>query len=50
MLQGLWKGMIPSLIMVTNPTVNYMLYESFTAQLLRFRRRQALKTGVLEFI
>ena len=49
-LQGLWKGMLPSLIMVINPTVNYMLYENFTTQLMRVRRRQALQAGKLTLI
>ncbi len=41
MLQGFWRGMLPSLIMVSNPTVNYMLYENFTTSLMNFRRRKA---------
>jgi len=41
LLQGFWRGMLPSLIMVSNPTVNYMLYENFTTTLMNFRRRRA---------
>ena len=37
--QGLWKGVLPSLIMVANPTVNYMLYEALTNRLLEWKRK-----------
>ena len=30
--------MLPSLVMVSNPTVNYMLYETFRARLEDWRR------------
>ena len=32
-LQGLWKGVLPSLVMVCNPTVNFMLYETLRSRL-----------------
>ena len=32
-MQGLWRGVLPSLVMVSNPTVNYMLYEYLRARL-----------------
>ena len=35
--QGLWKGVLPSLVMVSNPTVNYMLYEYLRARLEEWR-------------
>ena len=31
--------MLPSLIMVANPTVNYMLYEALTNRLLEWKRK-----------
>ena len=45
-LQGLWKGVLPSLVMVANPTVNYMLYEVLLARLADLkRRRRGIPTG-----
>ena len=38
--QGLWKGVLPSLVMVSNPTVNYVLYEWLLARLADLRRKQ----------
>lgn len=35
--------MLPSLIMVVNPTVNYMLYESLIAELKGWKRKQTGK-------
>ena len=44
--QGLWKGVLPSLVMVANPTVNYMLYEVLLARLAELkRRRRGIPTG-----
>lgn len=36
--QGFWTGVLPSLVMVSNPSVNYMLYESFRSRLEGWRR------------
>ena len=36
--QGLWKGVLPSLVMVSNPTVNFMLYETLRSRLEDWRR------------
>ncbi|KAK9807222.1 hypothetical protein WJX73_010625 [Symbiochloris irregularis] len=38
---GLWKGVLPSLVMVSNPTVNYVLYEWLLARLAELRQRRA---------
>jgi len=35
-----WKGLAPALVMVVNPTLQYMLYEWLTARLLGWRREQ----------
>eukprot|EP00884_Botryococcus_braunii_P011532 jgi/Botrbrau1/2037/Bobra.0047s0017.1 len=35
---GFWKGVLPSLIMVSNPTVNYMLYEWLQGHLHAIKR------------
>lgn len=44
--QGLWKGVLPSLVMVSNPTVNYVLYEWLLARLAELKRkRSAALTG-----
>ena len=40
---ALWRGVAPSLIMVFNPTVNYMLYEWLVAKLTA--RRAAKSVG-----
>ena len=37
-MQGFWKGVLPSLVMVSNPSVNYMLYEYLRARLEDWRR------------
>lgn len=34
---GLWKGVIPTLIMVSNPSIQFMLYETFLKKLKRKR-------------
>ncbi|XP_031486170.1 peroxisomal nicotinamide adenine dinucleotide carrier [Nymphaea colorata] len=36
---GFWKGVVPTLIMVSNPTLQFMLYETMLKQL---KRRRAL--------
>ena len=46
-MQGLWKGVLPSLVMVSNPTVNYVLYEWLLARLAEVKRQRASSpTGV----
>ena len=42
--------MLPSLIMVANPTVNYMLYEALTNRLLDWKRKApgAVASGLEE--
>ncbi|CAN6471412.1 unnamed protein product [Victoria cruziana] len=40
---GFWKGVIPTLIMVSNPTMQFMLYETMLKQLKR--RRASNKKG-----
>ncbi len=46
-LQGLWKGVLPSLVMVSNPTVNYMLYEYLRARLEEWRALLAGESAIL---
>ena len=42
--------MLPSLVMVANPTVNYMLYEVLLARLAELkRRRRGIPTGGFQF-
>mmetsp|Transcript_22630 Transcript_22630/g.62812 ORF Transcript_22630/g.62812 Transcript_22630/m.62812 type:complete len:319 (+) Transcript_22630:175-1131(+) len=36
-LMGFWKGVVPSLVMVANPTVQYMLYEWLKARLAEYK-------------
>ncbi|GAX85544.1 hypothetical protein CEUSTIGMA_g12959.t1 [Chlamydomonas eustigma] len=36
-IPGFWKGLAPSLVMVLNPTMQYILYEWLTARLLESR-------------
>ena len=40
-MQGLWRGCLPSLIMVSNPTAQYVLYEWLVARLAEWRGRTA---------
>ncbi|KXZ53702.1 hypothetical protein GPECTOR_6g619 [Gonium pectorale] len=40
---GFWKGVFPSLVMVANPTLQYILYEWLTARLLQLRQQGASK-------
>ncbi|GLI67069.1 hypothetical protein VaNZ11_011263 [Volvox africanus] len=35
---GFWKGLLPGLVMVANPTLQYIFYEWLTAKLLQLRR------------
>ncbi|GIL85051.1 hypothetical protein Vretimale_9925 [Volvox reticuliferus] len=37
-ISGFWKGVLPGLVMVANPTLQYILYEWLTAKLLQLRR------------
>ena len=45
MLQGFWKGVLPSIVMVSNPSVNYMLYEYLRARLEDWRRVLSVDDG-----
>jgi adenine nucleotide transporter 17 len=36
-LVGLWRGLVPSLVMVLNPTIQFVLYERLVARLLTLR-------------
>ncbi len=38
MIQGFWTGVLPSLVMVSNPSVNYMLFEYLRSRLEDWRR------------
>ncbi|KAG2494995.1 hypothetical protein HYH03_006928 [Edaphochlamys debaryana] len=38
---GFWRGVLPSLVMVANPTLQYILYEWLTGKLLGMRRSAA---------
>ena len=46
-MQGFWKGVLPSLVMVSNPSVNYMLYEYLRARLEDWRRVLSAADGKL---
>jgi len=37
-LAGFFKGLMPSMVMVVNPTIQYILYESLVARALELRR------------
>eukprot|EP00249_Psilotum_nudum_P020177 c27590_g1_i1 orf=513-1673(-) len=41
-LMGFWKGVLPTLIMVSNPSIQFMLYESMLKQLRSNRIRKQL--------
>ncbi len=44
-MQGFWKGVLPSIVMVSNPSVNYMLYEYLRARLEDWRRALTVSGG-----
>ncbi|GFR51480.1 hypothetical protein Agub_g13890, partial [Astrephomene gubernaculifera] len=44
-IMGFWKGVLPSLVMVSNPTLQYILYEWLMARLIAFRQRGASAAG-----
>jgi hypothetical protein len=44
-VQGFWKGVLPSLVMVSNPTVQYVLYEWLTSQLIKWKKRSGAGIG-----
>lgn len=46
-LSAFWKGLTPALVMVMNPTLQYMLYESMTARVLRSRRERRLNKATM---
>jgi len=37
-LAGFWKGLVPALVMVSNPTLQYIIYEWLVARLMALRR------------
>ena len=45
--QGFWKGVLPSIVMVSNPSVNYMLYEYLRARLEDWRRALTVGGGAV---
>ena len=45
MAQGFWKGVLPSIVIVSNPSVNYMLYEYLRARLEDWRRVLSVDDG-----
>ena len=44
--QALWNGCLPALIMVSNPTVQYVIYEWLVARLAEWRRSTTI-AGIL---
>lgn len=44
-LKGFFKGLIPSLVMVVNPTIQYIMYEWLTARLMELRLKLATTAG-----
>ncbi|XP_060186800.1 peroxisomal nicotinamide adenine dinucleotide carrier-like [Lycium barbarum] len=42
-VRGFWKGVIPSLIMVSNPSIQFMIYESLSKQL---RTKRTVKKNI----
>lgn len=42
-LQGFWKGVLPSLVMVCNPTVQYVLFEWLLARIREARTKAGRK-------
>ncbi len=47
--QGFWKGVVPSLVMVINPTIQYVLYEWLARQLAAWRKKSGHQGGVQKF-
>ena len=45
--QALWNGCLPALIMVSNPTVQYVIYEWLVARLAEWRRSTAVAGGIV---
>lgn len=43
MVQGFWKGVLPSLVMVCNPTVQYVLFEWLLARIREARTKAGRK-------
>jgi adenine nucleotide transporter 17 len=46
-LGGFFKGLAPSMIMVINPTIQYILYESLVARALEWQRNSRAARGQL---
>jgi len=44
-VMGFWRGVVPTLVMVTNPTVQYMLYEWLKARLAERKASQRKHAG-----
>lgn len=44
-ITGFWKGLMPSLILVVNPAVQYMLFEGLMTRALKLRIKQQQRTG-----
>ena len=44
-MQGFWKGVLPSIVMVSNPSVNYMLYEYLLAGMEDWLRTLSVSSG-----
>ena len=44
-IRGFWKGVVPSLIMVANPSIQYMLVEYLRNSYVRLLRRSSPSTG-----
>ncbi|KAJ8563063.1 hypothetical protein K7X08_031515 [Anisodus acutangulus] len=45
-VRGFWKGVIPALIMVSNPSIQFMIYESLSK---RLRTKRAAKKNITAF-
>lgn len=43
LVQGFWKGVLPSLVMVCNPTVQYVLFEWLLARIREARTKAGRK-------
>jgi adenine nucleotide transporter 17 len=42
--KSLWSGVVPSLILVSNPTINYVLYDTLRRILMYYRKKRNLTT------
>lgn len=46
-MQGFWKGVLPSLVMVCNPTVQYVLFEWLLARIREARTKAGRKGSTI---